>query len=67
MTNVADATRQRLSVSAFAQAALFTNQIPAFAAAPSVYRQRAYFQAFADATAGTRANTFCSSRTRRTW
>jgi regulator of protease activity HflC (stomatin/prohibitin superfamily) len=53
-TNVADATRQRLSVSAFAHAALFTNQIPAFAAAPSVYRQRAYFQAFADATAGAR-------------
>jgi regulator of protease activity HflC (stomatin/prohibitin superfamily) len=54
MTNVADATRQRLSVSAFARAALFTNQIPAFAAAPSVYRQRKYFQAFADATAGAR-------------
>ena len=54
MTNVADATRQRLSVSAFARAALFTNQIPAFAAAPSVYRQRAYFRAFADATAGAR-------------
>jgi regulator of protease activity HflC (stomatin/prohibitin superfamily) len=54
MTNVADALRQRLTVSAFAHAALFTNQIPAFAAAPSVYRQRAYFQAFADATAGAR-------------
>jgi membrane protease subunit HflK len=54
MTNVADAMRQRLSVSAYAHAALFTNQIPAFAAAPSVYRQRAYFQAFADATAGAR-------------
>jgi regulator of protease activity HflC (stomatin/prohibitin superfamily) len=54
MTNVADATRQRLSVSAYAHAALFTNQIPAFAAAPSVYRQRKYFQAFADATADAR-------------
>jgi modulator of FtsH protease HflK len=53
-TNVADALRQRLSVSAFANAALFTNQIPAFAAAPSVYRQRKYFQAFAEATAGPR-------------
>jgi regulator of protease activity HflC (stomatin/prohibitin superfamily)/drug/metabolite transporter superfamily protein YnfA len=49
-TNVADALRQRLEVSAFARAALFTNQIPAFAAAPSVYRQRAYFQMFAEAT-----------------
>jgi regulator of protease activity HflC (stomatin/prohibitin superfamily)/drug/metabolite transporter superfamily protein YnfA len=54
MTNVADATRQRLSVSAYARAALFTNQIPAFAAAPSVYRQRKYFQAFVDATADAR-------------
>jgi regulator of protease activity HflC (stomatin/prohibitin superfamily) len=53
-TNVADALRQRLAVSAYARAALFTNQIPALAAAPSVYRQRAYFQAFADATAGAR-------------
>jgi len=53
-TNVADAMRQRLTVSAFAHAALFTNQIPAFEAAPSVYRQRAYFQAFADATARAR-------------
>ena len=53
-TNVADALRQRLEVSAYARAALFTNQIPAFEAAPSVYRQRAYFQMFADATAGAR-------------
>jgi len=53
-TNVADATRLRLSVSAWANAALFTNQIPAFAAAPSVYRQRKYLQTFADATAGAR-------------
>ena len=35
---------------AFARAALFTNQIPAFEAAPSVYRQRLYEQAFAEAT-----------------
>ncbi len=53
-TNVADAARQRLEVSAFARAALFTNQIPAFEAAPSVYQQRAYFQAFASATANAR-------------
>jgi regulator of protease activity HflC (stomatin/prohibitin superfamily) len=53
-TNVADAMRQQLTVSAFARAALFTNQIPAFEAAPSVYRQRAYFQTFADATARAR-------------
>ena len=53
-TNVADAAREQLEVSAFASAALFTNQIPAFEAAPSVYKQRAYFKAFADATANSR-------------
>jgi regulator of protease activity HflC (stomatin/prohibitin superfamily) len=53
-TNIAEATRQRLEVSALAKAALFTNQIPAFAAAPSVYRQRAYFQTFAAATGNAR-------------
>ncbi len=53
-TNVADAARQQLEVSAWARAALFTNQIPAFEAAPSVYRQRAYFQAFVAATANSR-------------
>jgi regulator of protease activity HflC (stomatin/prohibitin superfamily) len=53
-TNVADAAREQLEVSAFAHVALFTNQIPAFEAAPSVYKQRAYFKAFADATANSR-------------
>ena len=53
-TNIADATRQRLEVQALARAALFTNQIPAFAAAPSVYRQRAYLKTFASATAHAR-------------
>ena len=54
LTNVADANRQRAEVSAYARAALFTNQIPAFAAAPSVYQQRAYFKTFAAATASSR-------------
>jgi regulator of protease activity HflC (stomatin/prohibitin superfamily) len=53
-TNIADATRQQLEVSALARAALFTNQLPAFAAAPSVYRERKYFQTFAAATANAR-------------
>ena len=53
-TNVADATRLQLGVSAQARAAMFTNQIAAFDAAPSVYKQRAYFQTFADATANAR-------------
>ncbi len=54
MTNLADATRLQLKVSRYAQAALFTNQIPAFEAAPSVYKQRVYFQMFADATRNAR-------------
>lgn len=54
VTNVAAAARQRMELSSFARAALFTNQIPAFAAAPSVYKQRAYFQTFAEATANAR-------------
>ena len=33
---------------------LFTNQIAAYEAAPSVYRQRAYFQMFPEATANSR-------------
>ena len=51
---MAEAARQQLEVPAFARAALFTNQIPAYEAAPSVYRQRAYFQMFAAATANAR-------------
>ena len=53
-TNVADALRQRLEVSAFAGAALFTNRLAAYRAAPSVYQQRAYFQMFPEATANVR-------------
>ena len=54
VTNVADAKRIQLVSSKFAEAALFTNQIPAFAAAPSVYRQRLYLQSFAAATKNAR-------------
>jgi regulator of protease activity HflC (stomatin/prohibitin superfamily) len=53
-TNVADATREKLELAGFARAALFTNQIPAFEAAPSFYKQRAYYQTFAAATANAR-------------
>jgi regulator of protease activity HflC (stomatin/prohibitin superfamily) len=54
VTNVADASRIQKVSSAFARAALFTNQIPAFDAAPSVYRQRLYLQSFAAATKNAR-------------
>jgi len=62
-TNVADAARQRREVSEFARAALFTNQIPAFAAAPSVYRERAYFQMFATATTNAQKYIFLVTNT----
>lgn len=51
LTNAAQATRLGIELTATARAAAFTNQIPAFQAAPSVYVQRAYLQAFAQATA----------------
>lgn len=50
IVNRANADKAERTIGALAKAALFTNQIPAFAAAPSVYVQRAYLRAFADAT-----------------
>jgi len=54
LINQASAESISRTIGAVAQAALFTNQIPAFHAAPSVYAQRAYLQAFGRATAGAR-------------
>ena len=54
VTNIADANRIRVVTAAYARAALFTNQIPAYEAAPSVYRQRLYLQNIAAATKGAR-------------
>jgi len=54
LINQAIAESTSRTIGAVAQAALFTNQIPAFHAAPSVYAQRAYLQAFSRATAGAR-------------
>jgi membrane protease subunit HflK len=54
VVNRAEAERTLRETGAAAQAGLFTNQIPAFEAAPSVYAQRAYLQAFARATANAR-------------
>ncbi len=50
----AEAARRQMEQAACAQADLFTNQLAAYAAAPSVYRQRAYFEMFPEATANTR-------------
>jgi membrane protease subunit HflK len=52
--NKASAERRSREIGALAQAALFTNQIQAFRAAPSVYAQRAYLQAFERTTANAR-------------
>jgi regulator of protease activity HflC (stomatin/prohibitin superfamily) len=52
--NNAHADQVAREVGAVAEAGLFTNQVPAFRAAPSVYVQRAYLQTFARATANAR-------------
>jgi regulator of protease activity HflC (stomatin/prohibitin superfamily) len=52
--NQADAARQQTEMDALARAALFTNQIAAYDSAPSVFRQRAYFQMLPEATANSR-------------
>jgi hypothetical protein len=50
-------------VDALAQAALFTNQIPAFLASPSVYAKRAYLQTFARSVADARKYILLSTNT----
>jgi len=52
--NKARGERIGREIGALARAALFTNQIPAFDAAPPVYAQRAYLDSFARATANAR-------------
>jgi regulator of protease activity HflC (stomatin/prohibitin superfamily) len=52
--DVAEGDRTRTEISAWAKAAVFTNRIPAFAAAPSIYMEREYLQTFGRATANAR-------------
>jgi membrane protease subunit HflK len=47
---LAEAYRTREQINVLARTALFTNQIPAYRAAPSLYLNRAYFQTVAEAT-----------------
>lgn len=54
LLNLALADRARREASAQAQTALFTNQIAAWQAAPSVYPQRLYLDTFVNATKGAR-------------
>jgi regulator of protease activity HflC (stomatin/prohibitin superfamily) len=63
LTNVAEANRIRTVSSAYARAALFTNQIPAYQAAPAVYRQRLYLQNFAAATRNARKYVLLATNT----
>jgi regulator of protease activity HflC (stomatin/prohibitin superfamily) len=63
LVNRAQGERLSREISSVAQAALFTNQIPAFQAAPSVYVQRSYLQSFARATAGARKYILLTSNT----
>jgi regulator of protease activity HflC (stomatin/prohibitin superfamily) len=50
----ANSDRQRMETNAVAQVELFTNQIPAYLASPSVYEQRALLDTFAQSVANTR-------------
>jgi regulator of protease activity HflC (stomatin/prohibitin superfamily) len=65
-TAVADAqaAQQQIELSEFARADLFTNQLNAYKAAPSVYQQRAYFRMFASATANARKYVLLTTNTR---
>ncbi len=50
----AEADRHRVESSALSRAALFTNQMQAFAASPTVYPQRAYLQTLIRGSSGAR-------------
>jgi len=63
LVNRAEADRVEHEIVAVAQAGLFTNQIPAFEAAPSVYAQRAFLQTFARATANARKYVLLTTNT----
>jgi regulator of protease activity HflC (stomatin/prohibitin superfamily) len=63
ITNTAQAARLKLELTATARAAAFTNQIPAFEAAPSVYKQRQYAQTFPRAVATARKYVIVSTNT----
>ncbi len=59
----AESYRDRTKALALARAASFTNQLPAFRAAPSVYAERAYVQTLARNAASTRKYVIATSNT----
>jgi membrane protease subunit HflK len=63
LLNKASAERMAREIGALAQAALFTNQIPAFETGPAIYAERAYLQTFARATANARKYVLLTTNT----
>jgi modulator of FtsH protease HflK len=52
--DLAEADSTKTEINAWARAAAFTNRIPAYEAAPSIYTEREYLQTFVRATANAR-------------
>jgi membrane protease subunit HflK len=63
LIDVAEGDRIKTVVNAWAKAALFTNRIPAYAAAPSIYMEREYLQTFGRATANARKYVLLTTNT----
>lgn len=63
LIDIAEGDRIKTEISARAKAALFTNRIPAFEAAPSIYMEREYLQTFAKATANARKYVLLTTNT----
>jgi regulator of protease activity HflC (stomatin/prohibitin superfamily) len=63
LLNKASAERTAREIGALAQAALFTNQIPAFETGPAIYAERAYLQTFARTTANARKYVLLTTNT----
>jgi regulator of protease activity HflC (stomatin/prohibitin superfamily) len=61
--NIASAESTARKLGALARSSLFTNQIPAYEAAPGVYAQRAYLDTFVRATANARKYVLLTTNT----
>ena len=61
--NAAEAERVNLEVAALARAALFTNQLPAYQASPTVYAQRRYLAALKNGTKNARKYVIATTNT----
>ncbi len=59
----AEAYRTRQQINVLARSALFTNQIPAYHAAPTIYLDRAYLQTIAQATRNARKYVLLTTNT----